>query len=356
MSSLFLTPASISFLTQFILALAITVFLLHRRGNMNAQLFMLSGFFASVTVFIGLMFLDAALSPYPRLFAVYAENTVLALGLVFLIQFAYRFPQRYPQHKWEAYAGLFVSLAYFLWEAGYMVYRYVSLLAHETVYYRPYFAAYSMAFVLLLTPIAFLRQCIASDARSTGLVQVSWPRKLWKPEGKEARGARTFVLVFGILFLLGITNVFLIFGLPHSFYNAAMSIGVLIALWLFATNYINFIPGGVSVQAKLSVLSLTLFLALLGSVGWFIASPYIDTYNPNLEDHQTTRFTPNASGGYNVEEVKFAFESEMGERLHVTIFEETRNHKIDFTFPFYGQSYSEIYVANSGVISLGEPF
>jgi len=139
MPLLYLTPASISFLTQFILSLAITLFLALRLRNRNMQLVLLTCFFAAATAFIGLMFLDAALWPFPRLLAVYAENTVLALMLVLLLQFAYRFPQQYPQHKWEARAGLVVSLVYFLWEAGFMVYRYISLLGQGTVYFRPFF-------------------------------------------------------------------------------------------------------------------------------------------------------------------------------------------------------------------------
>ncbi|MFH1634771.1 MAG: response regulator [Chloroflexota bacterium] len=352
MSAITLTPASISFLTQFILVLSISVFLVRRLGDHRTpQLSLLTGFFAAASVFIGLMFLDAALSPYHRLLAVYAENTVLALALVFLIQFAYRFPERNPQRKWEARVTFAISLVYFLWEGGYMVYRYVSLFVQETVYFRPYFAAYSMAFVLLLAPIAFLRQSIAADARP-----VSWVRKLWKPEGKGARGARGFVLVFGILFVLGVSNVLLIFRLPYTIFNAAMSIGILAALWLFATNYINFVPGGASVQVKLSVLTLTFFLALLGSVGWLIAPPYIATFQPNLVDHQTLRFTPDPSGGYQVAEIPFSFESELGERVHVRFQQDQQNHKIDFRFPFYGQFYNQVYIASSGAIAMGQAF
>lgn len=279
MPNLFLTPASISYLTQFILAQAISLFLIGRLWKQRTrQLGLLTGFFTLATLFIGLMLLDAAFSPYHRLLAVYAENTVLALALVFLIQFAYGFPQPYPQHKWETYAALVASLGYFIWEAGYMIYRYVLLLGPGTVVFRPNLAAYSMALVLALAPVAFVRQSMAADGRS-----VSWLRKLWKPQGNAARGARAFVLVFGILFVLGLFNVFLIFTLPHTVYNAAMSLGVLTALWLFATNYINFVPGGVSVQAKLSILTLTLFLALLGSVGWLIAPSYIVTFDPDLD-------------------------------------------------------------------------
>jgi signal transduction histidine kinase/DNA-binding NarL/FixJ family response regulator len=246
---------------------------------------------------------------------------------------------------------LTISLVYFAGEAVYMVYRYVSLLMWDIVDYRPYFASYSMAVVLSIAPLAFLRQGFAADSRP-----VSWLQKVWKPQNKEARGSFAFVLVFGILFVLGLTNVLLIYGLPHTIYNAAMSIGVLIALWLFATNYINFIPGGGSVQVKLSTLSLTIFLALLGSVSWFIAPPYIATFQPNLKDKQTLRFTPNASGGYDMRETQFSFEDELGEKLDVQIYDELRSKKIEFDFPFYGKTYHEVYPVTSGVITFGSHF
>jgi PAS domain S-box-containing protein len=352
MSLIYLTPASISYLTQFILSLAITVFLLRRLRNRTTQLVLLTAFFAAVTGFIGLMFLDAALWPFPRLLAVYAENTVLALALVFLLQFAYRFPRLYARRKWEARVSLIASLAYLLWEAVFMVYRYVSLLQRETVYYRLLVLAYANALILLWVPIAFLRQTVAADPRP-----VHWWIKLWKPQGKEARGARSFVFVFAIPFVLGAINVFRGYDLlTTAFYNISLSIGILVALWLFASSYINFVPGGVSVLTRLSVLTLTLFLAMLGLVGWMIAPPYIDTYHPDLTDHQTLRFTPDASGGYDVAVVGFAFETELGDRLPVQPINEARNHKIDFAFPFYGQSYTQIYVASSGVIGMGEPF
>lgn len=350
-SILQLTPASISYLAQLILSLGITLFLASRLRRGTRQLALLTCFFAGATAFIGLMFLDAALSPYHRLLAVYAQNTVLALALVFLLAFAYHFPRPYPQHKWEARAGLAFSLFYFVWEAVFMVNRYAALLGQGQVYFRPFFPIYMMGVALALPPIALIRQCIAADPRRVG-----WLLKLWRPEGKGARGARAFVAVFGILFLLGMVNIALTIGLPTEFYNAALSIGVLVSLWLFATNYINFVPGGVSVQTRLSVLAITLVLALLGSVGWFIAPPYIRAFRPDLTDRQTLRFTPNSAGGYDVSEAAFAFESELGERLPVRHGSDAGNPKVDFEFPFYGQVYDEVYVSGFGTLALGEPF
>ena len=176
-------------------------------------------------------------------------------------------------------------------------------------------------------------------------------------QGKEARGARAFVLVFGILFLLGIVNLLRGYFLASTaLYNISLSIGILTALWLFASNYLNFIPGRVSVLAKLSILTLTLFLAILGSVGWMITPPYVDTYRLDLTDQQTLRFVPNVAGGYDVALVDFSFETELGDRLEVQPTDNARNQRIDFAFPFYGQSYTEIYATCSGAISMGAPF
>ncbi|MFZ5858059.1 MAG: response regulator [Chloroflexota bacterium] len=349
---LYHTPASISYLTQFILSLAITIFLLNRlRSQRSPSLLLLVAFFAPMTALTGLMILDAALLPFPRILPAYAENTVLALALAAMIWFAYQFPERYPQRKWEMRILLTLSIIYLLFEAGFMVYRYVSLFRDGNVFNRFPLDAYSLPVVVLFVPIAFLRQTLAADPRP-----IPWWRKLWKPEGKDARGARNFVLVFGVPVVVGIISVLLNFGLPFEFFNAAMSIGILLMLWLFANNYVNFIPGSVNVASRLSILMLTLFLALIGTVGWLIAPSYIATFEPDLRDHQTLRFTPNPAGGYNVSEVDFHFERALGEKVRDQTMDENGNQRVEFTFPYYGETYTEAYITDSGAISLGEPF
>ncbi len=348
---IYLTPAAIAYLTQLTLALAITLFLLNRlRSQRSRSLLSLAAFFATMTAFTGLLVLNAALLPYPRLLTAYAENTVLALALVLLIRFAYHFPERYPQHQWEMRILLTLSLVYFFWEVGFMVFRYVSLLGQGDVLNRFPLAAFSLPVVVLFAPVVFLRQTLAADPRP-----VAWWRKLWKPEGQGARGARNFALVFGIPFVLGFISVFIRFGLPFTVLNAAVSIGILLMFWLFSINYVNFIPGSVNVASRLSILMLTLFLALLGTLGWLIAPSYIATFQPDLKDHQTLRFTSNESGGYDVSEVDFYFEDRLGEKVRAQSLDDYGNYQVDFTFPFYGGTYTEVYMTQSGIVSLGQP-
>mgnify|MGYP000153289517 CR=1 FL=1 len=352
MPDIFLTPASVSYLTQFILSLAITTFLLNRlRSQRVLSLLLVTILFALITLLTGLLVMNAAFLPFYRLLTAYAENTVLALAMVALILFAYRFPERYPQHKWEMRILLALSLAFLVWEAGFMVYRYDSLLNDGNVFNRFPLAAYSQPVVMLFAPLAFLRQTLAADPRPA-----PWWRKLWNPKGKGAQGARNLALVFVIPFVLGFTGVFIRFGLLFTVYNAVVSIGILLMLWLFANIYINFIPGSVNVASRLSIIALTLFLALLGTLGWLIAPAYAATFRPALRDHQTLRFTPNASGGYEVSEVDFHFESALGEKVRPQTLDENGNQRVAFTFPFYGETYTEVYVHHSGIISLGQTF
>lgn len=349
---IYLTPASLSYLTQFILASAITLFLLNRLRSQRARsLLLLTAVFVPMTLLIGLWFLNASLLPFHRLLTAYAENTVLAMALVALTWFAYHFPQPYPQHKWEMRLLVALSLVYFLWEAGFMVYRYVSILGQGNVLNRFAFAAYSLPVVMLFAPFGFLRQTLAADPRP-----VVWWRKLWKPEGKEAWGARNIALVFAIPVVLGIFTVAINFGLPFTLIHASVSIGILLMLWLFASNYVDFIPGSVTVATRLSILMLALFLALIGTLGWLIAPSYIATFQPDLQDNQTLRFTPNATGGYDVSEVDFYFERAPGEKVDAQTLDENGNHRVEFTFPFYGKTYTEIYAHRSGILSLGETF
>jgi DNA-binding NarL/FixJ family response regulator/signal transduction histidine kinase len=354
MPELYFTPASIGFLTQIILAFLISIYLyvIFQKGkNWNAQTILLVAFFISIALFVGLLFLDAAFLPAPRLYAVYLENTVLAIALTFLLQFAYRFPNQFASRKIESHLALGLSLVYLIHEAQIAFYRYSELLTHGVVNYRSPEDDWMLACVLLWIPIVFIRQSLSADSRP-----IFWPFKLWNPQGDGARRAREFTLIYILTFGLGYINILrTLSSVSTAFYNISLSIGILIAMWLFASRYIMVVPGGASVLAKVSVITLTLFLAMIGTVGWIITPEHVNAYHPILTDHQTLRFTPNSSGGYTVVPVDFYFETPTGEKLPALASDGSKNHKIEFTFPFYQKSHAEIYVVNTGIISMGEP-
>jgi len=167
MPAWYLTPAALGYLSQFILALLIAGYfvarLIRRRASRPAHFGLLTDFLTCVALLTLLLTLDAAFSPTDRLCPLFLQTTVLALGILLLLQFAYRFPEPIS-HKWETRLVLALSLAYLLYEAGYAVYRFYLLSAWGYVIYRPPWADYLMALGLSWAPVVLLRQAVRVSA------------------------------------------------------------------------------------------------------------------------------------------------------------------------------------------------
>lgn len=351
MPNIYLTPASISYLAQFILLLIMVIYLVWNIlwGQQGAaQITLFVGFLLSITAFSGLLFLDTTLLPTPRLYAVYLENPVLAIGLVLLFQFIYRFPVLFESRKWEARA-MFVSISvYAVYEICFAIYRF-TILRQGFVDYRTPQADYALAALFMWIPIAFLRQSILADDRP-----VAWIRKVWRPQGMGACTTRDLAILFLIPLGLGIANIFRTdSAISTTIFNLALSLGILGALWLLVFIYINSQPIITSFLVKLSGITQVILLAIVGITSWVITPAYIATYRPELSRHQSLRFTPNSLGGYDIKEVPFYFETDLGKKLPVTSRGDDRNYKVDFTFPFYNKTYSEVYVTSVGLVKMG---
>jgi DNA-binding NarL/FixJ family response regulator/signal transduction histidine kinase len=360
MPSLYLTPASIGTLTQIILSLAITAYIarrLRRRENRSAQAGLLVGFFASFTVFISLLFLEAALLPAPRLVPLYLENATLAISLVFLVQFAYRFPALPPRLKGEAHLALAVSSVYALLEIGFAIYRF-SHLADGQVIDRPTALGFPLVLGFLWVPVVSLRQSVYASVNSAQPVSLADQlHALWRPQGKTARAARALALVYLLVFLLilakELVNLFL---LASAVYQPIMGIGILFALLFFVFIYLNVLPETNSFMLKLVGTTLFISLAVLGTLGWVIAPVYASTFSPLLPDKQTLRFTLNAFGGYDVIAVPFQLDPTWGDRLELSNRDgQGDTQALDFAFPFFGKTYSLIYVGKNGAVGMGQP-
>ncbi|MBN2393229.1 MAG: hypothetical protein JXR84_21040, partial [Anaerolineae bacterium] len=133
MFSLYLTPAALGYLTQLILSTLISgylVVLVYRQPSPRpAHLRWLTAFFLGLTAFIGTLFLEVALLPTPRLYAVSLQIPLLAVTWICLIQFAYHYPDLPVTLRREARSSLFIAGLYALWESGYAVYRFIRLRA-----------------------------------------------------------------------------------------------------------------------------------------------------------------------------------------------------------------------------------
>jgi len=81
--------------------------------------------------------------------------------------------------------------------------------------------------------------------------------------------------------------------------------------------------------------------------GSLISSP-----NPFDLSGQGVRFSPNASGGYDVSRIDAAFRANLGARITLAD-DDTLATAIPFTFPFYGRGYTGAFVNSDGNITFG---
>lgn len=343
MFPIYLTPASISYLNQFLLALLIAFYLGMRlirtkRQPGNRQDCLLTIFFSLTALFSALFFLEVSFLPTERLYVVYLENSVLGLLLVVLIQFAYEFPVPQDKQKWERFVALLLSGAYFLWEAGFAVWRF-QLLQSGQVEFRHNYMDIPVALEFLWVIILFTRSSIQN----------------W-----NLPSSRRFALVFVIPFWLAMLNILRsYYAVSTTFYHINLSIGILFTIFLFALIYLTSQPEQISFIDKLSGAVLTGVLAVFGTIAWLVAPAYAAQYSPSIIDQRTIRFSPNENGGYDVSETLFHFESDLGKSLN--IFDETNNadrqiYETAFEFPFFGESYKTIYISNDGAIGIGGQF
>lgn len=341
MPTLYLTPASISYLNQFLLSLSITVYLIWRfvvRPNTRASTAdrFLVFFFITTTLFSLALFLEVSFLPTARLIVVYLLNSLLALLLVFLIQFAYNFPEPAHQKKIERWLALLVSLAYLGWELKIAIERFL-LLSQAEVVFRPPNLDY--------WPVALFGWVVFVFARGTV--------KHW-----HNVAARRFALIFlipVILMLLTIGRSYDYISTP--FYHISVSVGILLCIFLFALNYLVSQPESTSLLVKFSGTVLTATLSLFGVIAWLVTPAYAAQYRPALIDNRTIRFTPNDKGGYDVEEIPCHFEMEKGRLLRLKDKPNSPEGyaQVEFPFPFFGQTYERLFVHHDGRISFGEP-
>lgn len=353
MSILYLTPASISYLTQFILAAAIAGNFWYqprrqsakRESNTLATLLLAAAFtsFACATL---LLFLNASLRPDLTFYAMPLESVAVALFLAFLLQFAYHFPSPVPDQKWEARVVLGLAILYLFAESRIAIHRY-AVLAQGHVAYGPQAADLPLLVGFLWVAVVLLRQTMRTSTDAPGVT--AW-RKLWRPRGRAARAARALALLS--ILPLGFEAIELLQAyllLPHDLTDLIQSLGILFALSAFTLVYLNYLPETTSLQVKLVGIGLATLLAVLGSVGWIVKPSVVAAYHNDafITDKTTLRFAPNTRGGYDVTAVPFHFDSAFGTELAAG----GGRTELGFDFPFYDQVWREAYILEDGVIS-----
>ncbi|NOZ51473.1 MAG: response regulator [Chloroflexi bacterium] len=354
--SFYLTSSALSNLTLFILVAFVTGALWHltrkswRQAQRPLRTMYLAGAFTGITAFVLLAFLEDVLYPDGRFYILPLESIAIALAPVCLIQFAYHFPILFPERRREARIVFWLSMLLPLWEIYYAVFRYIQL-SHGIVQYRPSIADDFIAPVYIWLFVVFLRQLKRADPRPVPL----W-RKLWKPQRGQAAATRTFLLIGQVpLWAMVVIILRNDFNLSNSMAAVLISLGILYGSVAFVLAYLNHIPEETSFIIKMTAVSLAIVVGMLGAAVQVVTPSYLvkEDNRQLITDHQTLRFTPNAEGGYDVQQIPYSYQTDVGERikdkgaLQSTL-------PTGFAFPFFNQRWSDLYIALGGRIAFGD--
>ncbi len=356
MPPIYLTPNTFSGLTLFIFAGSIAGYLgalAWKTKQQRRQIIYLALALAAVSGFSLTGAMLEALYPVAR-YWVHPLNTIIqSLGLVFWVQFAYHLPELYLERQRESQVALGLTLLLVLYDVGYALHFYDQL-AERVYTSRPLVAVLLQAGVALWALGVFIRQARRADSRDLPL----W-RKLWRPCDRHSRAVRNFVWIN--LALAGM-NTMAVFHIESLISITTLRIfvfsGVLVALLLITLTYLNYLPERTSFQARLVAITLAFFLGVLSMVGHVIAPAFIASYHDThmLNLPQTLQFSPNTLGGYDIRSISHHYETDLGEPF---AFEGESSLidcgclSLDFTFPFYGQSWSDAHITRRGIVTFG---
>ncbi len=354
MRTFYLTPTAISDLALFIFAAFSTGYLTwltwHLRKKRPFQLLTITLSFTFVSGYILLDFLNQTLYPDLRFWILPMQSVVMTFGIVWLLQFAYRMPELYPERRRESRIALGVTMLLPLWEIGPALRRYADL-QEGIVTYRPGNADYALTAVLLWVLLVYFRQMGRADERPLPL----W-RKFLHPKGRAARSAQRLSLVS--LMPVGLTAVLLLQSkadLPTTITSVLLSVGLLFTMLLFALVYLDYLPEQTTFMVRLTAVTLAFFLVTLGVVGQVMTPSFIASYDNHdvIAAPQTVHFTPNTEGGYDISQIPYIPASldaqAIGEKLLYGD-EWQKQIALPFDFPFYDQNESTLYVNWDGAV------
>lgn len=339
MPELYLTPSSISYLSLLILTSIITTYLVSRAFGREKKFSLgqdgpLLMICISMCLLSLLFFLEYSLPPSERLIAFNLENTVVAILLAALIQFAYHFPVVNSKQMVERRIILFLFYLYILVEWIEAV-KIFSLLRQDIVAARADYLQVVMIAEFSWVVIVFARRAIQN----------------W-----EFPAVRNFTLILLIpLALAFLTNVSNTYAAITLLFPILFSIGILFTVFLFSLNYLSAQPERTSFIVKISGAVLTSVLAVFGVISWLVTPAYAERYTTSVVnlDHRTLHFSPDGNGGYVVSEIPFHWNEDLGQLVDLSTYW-TRD--FDFEFPFFGKPYQKLTISHYGAIGMRSDF
>lgn len=355
MFDMYLTPVSLGYFAQIVLELLILVYLLARaRRTDRMDYVVLLGFFFSIFLMSGLFFWQSTLLPPQQGRLTLFEHIPFAFGVIFLLQFAYRYPR--VNFLREALAVLVLSMLSALGILGYSLH-----LFGESEQGQPVGTLLPLSLILwgwvCWIPVVLIRQFyygLGPEAKRDAF----WSE--WhSTHNQDQKTLRAFAFIFIFVAFLRLAEIARYFyPIPNVVYGFLFSQGVLIALGLFLFVYFFYRSRTSGLAIKMIVFTVSVFLLALSGMGWIVTPIYSSYHAPQLPAQRSFRFRPNSLGGYDVVSLPFSFfdfrKSEARQLQLANSGEGACSDAVYFRFSYYGETYSSLHICKQGVVSFGQ--
>lgn len=361
MNALLIDQNTISLLTQIILLLLFTLYLLSLPNKTHSTWLILS---AASLVTIGLSLLGLELSVvYPHPWRRTSELGVWAVMLpavVLIARSCYTFPeptpafQREARRVFQAASGaallLVVAIVRLYFTGGVLFETLTGTLAIS------YFALVIIGMIVVLLRRALWHRTLSPTP---------WQRHLWQPTTQTAFALRNLAAAFCMILPCALLVFALRFRLI-SYYTAVQSITLLLssALFILMMTYFSHLREPVTFMVKLVGISLFTLLVILGNIAMMIAPVLAQSDQPTTKVAalQQIHFQPALVGGYQVTHSALSAADlhnnaySWGEPLPLSPAEDSHPLQLPFAFPFFAQRWESLYVHANGLLTFGAPY
>jgi len=348
---LYLTPASISFITQTILFLAITIYLIQINTHTKAN-FWLSGFY-TVMVASSLAGFMAVSSIEWYEFTFHLHKTLILIALPLLMQFSFYFPELETSDRKNAKSGLILAIFIIfaalicvilkLFQVGFVI-KYAEII-HLTI---------KILQILFLFIILF-RFIKLTFRYSQNQQNSSKKAKFFNPTSRVAKATSGFSLSLICLLIVWIISLILgLFGLD-ALEIFVFSLGTSWSLLFLIFTLINQTTQKASFLIKLiGFVMLTVFTGI-SAAAWLAASVSQANYLASnaTPDRQTIHFEQ-SNATYSISQDEYLFENDLGNQ--VTFLNNSSSRLVDLavTFPFAGKNWNKLVIDQKGFVLFSE--
>ena len=213
-----------------------------------------------------------------------SQDALLILGSVFLVRFAYSYPEsdQPGEARWVAAFFLFLALAALTYAASFAIQYFANLpggLDENQAFYLLTPSA------ILLMVLVFFRRSIHWSAQTQLISEIEAKpikpalKSLFKPSNRSAIALRNY----GLSLTIGLIPVVTVIDetvLPAVVASFIFNFGAVMAIAVLMLTYLNHAPEPVTISAKLVGISLVSVLLILGLAGVAIRHT-----NPSVNEH-----------------------------------------------------------------------